>query len=120
METRGARVLRISGRDAQHGRLPSRWTAYIGTFTITAAGALYLHRRTANTGDHRHHRSGAVNTISFSTGLSGNYSLVYTNKLGGSTNWPAVGSSLVGDGNLDSLTHVDTDGAGFYRVVRTP
>jgi len=94
--------------------------SYIGTFTINAAGVLSFTAGPPTPVITGINRSGTVNTISFSTGLGGNYSLLYTNTLGGSTNWPAAGGSLVGDGNIDSLTHVDTDGAGYYRVVRTP
>ncbi|HTB84929.1 MAG TPA: hypothetical protein VK742_14835 [Candidatus Sulfotelmatobacter sp.] len=94
---------------------------YLGTFKITAPGVL-----TFTAGPPQPHvtaitRSGNTSTVSFSTVLSGSYGLVYTNVLGGSvTNWPAVGGSLVGDGNTNSLTHTASGSAGFYGVVRAP
>jgi hypothetical protein len=100
---------------------PAPRDTYIGTFTITAAGALTFTAGPPQPVITGITRSGNANTVSFSTTLSGSYSLIYTNKLGGiSTNWPSVGSSLVGDGNTDSLTHNSSDSAGFYKVVRTP
>lgn len=93
---------------------------YIGTFTIDSLGNLTFTAGPPTPVVTGITRSGSVNTVSFSTGLSGNYSLIYTNKLGGSGSWPAASGSVVGDGNTNSLTHVNTDGAGFYKVVRTP
>ena len=93
---------------------------YIGTFTIDNLGNLTFTAGPPTPVVTGIARSGNTSTVSFSTGLSGNYSLVYTNKLGGSTNWPAVGGSLVGDGNTNSLTYTSADTAGYYRVVRTP
>lgn len=93
---------------------------YIGTFTITAAGVLTFTAGPPTSVVTGVTRSGNTSTVSFSTGLSGSYSLLYTNKISGSTNWPAVGSALVGDGNTNSLTYTSADPAGFFRVVRTP
>jgi hypothetical protein len=95
--------------------------SYIGTFTITAAGALTFTAGPPPPVVTGIKHSGGTSTVSFSTVLSGNYSLIYTNKLGGpSTNWPVVGSSLVGDGNTGSLNYSSADSAGFFKVVRTP
>jgi hypothetical protein len=93
---------------------------YIGTFTITAGGVLTFTAGPPTPVVTGITRSGNLNSVSFSTGLSGNYSLVYTNKIGGSTNWPVAGSSLVGDGNTNSLNYTSADSAGFFKVVRTP
>jgi hypothetical protein len=94
--------------------------SYIGTFTIDNLGNLTFTAGPPTPVVTGITRSGNVNTVSFSTVLSGNYSLIYTNTLGGSTSWPVVGNSLVGDGNTNWLTHVNNDDAGFYKVVRTP
>jgi len=100
---------------------PRPLDAYIGTFTITAGGGLTFTAGPPPPGITSVSRSGNTSTVSFNTVLSGNYSLIYTNTFGGSsTNWPVVGSSLVGDGNNNSLTHFSPDSNGFYRVVRTP
>jgi hypothetical protein len=93
---------------------------YIGTFTIDNLGNLTFTAGPLTPVVTGITRSGGTSTVNFSTGLSSSYSLVYTNKLGGSTNWTAVGSSLVGDGNTNSLTYTSADRVGFFRVVRTP
>ena len=62
-----------------------------------------------------------MNTITFTTVNSGNYSVVYsTSLIGSSTAWPIVSGPVAGDGGNHSLTHATTDASGFYRVVRTP
>jgi hypothetical protein len=94
--------------------------SYIGTFTIDNLGNLTFTAGPPTPVVTGITHSGNVSKVSFSTGLSGNYSLIYTNKLGGSTNWPVVGSSLVGDGNTNSLAYTSADTAGFFKVVRTP
>ncbi len=94
---------------------------YIGTFTIDNLGNLTFTAGPPAPVITGITRSGNTSTVSFSTGLSGNYSLVYTNQLGGgSTNWPVAGSSLVGDGNVNSLTYTGAGTVGFFKVVRTP
>jgi len=94
---------------------------YLGTFTIDNLGNLTFTAGPPTPVVTGITRSGNTNTVSFSTGLSGNYSLLYTNQLRSqSTNWPVVSGPVVGDGNPNWLTHVSTDGAGFYNVVRTP
>jgi hypothetical protein len=94
--------------------------SYIGTFTIDNLGNLTFTAGPPTPVVTGITRAGNVNTVSFTTGLSGNYSLAYTNKLGGPTNWPVVGGSLVGDGNTNSLNYTSADTAGFFKVVRTP
>lgn len=99
---------------------PRPLDAYIGTFTITAGGTLtFVAGPPAPVVTGITHSRGA-STVSFSTTLSGTYSLVYTNNLGSATNWAPIAGGLVGDGNTDSLDHVDGDSVGFYRVIRTP
>jgi hypothetical protein len=93
--------------------------SYIGTFTIDASGNLTFTAGPPAPVITAIARGGGASTVSFSTALSGNYSLLYTNKLGGSTNWPAVGL-LVGDGNIDSLAYASTNTVGFFKVVRSP
>jgi hypothetical protein len=94
---------------------------YVGTFTIDNLGNLTFTAGPPTPSVTGITHSGNTSTVSFTTGLSGNYSLVYTNKLGGpSTNWPAIGGSLVGDGNINSLTSSTADASGFFKVVRTP
>jgi hypothetical protein len=99
---------------------PKPLDSYLGTFTIDAAGTLKFTAGPPAPVITGITRSGGVNTISFSTGISGNYSLVYTNTLGGSAGWTAASGSLVGDGNVNSLAHANAAGTGYYRVVRTP
>jgi hypothetical protein len=94
--------------------------SYIGTFTIDASGNLTFTAGPPTPVITGITQSGAASTISFSTGLSGDYSLVYATDLTGGGNWSAAGGSLVGDGNTNSLTYTSSDNTGFFRVVRSP
>jgi len=93
--------------------------SYIGTFAIDASGNLTFTAGPPSPVITGITRTGSLDTISFSTALGGSYSLIYTNKFAGSGSWPGVSGSLTGDGNVNSLTHQNTDSAGFYKVVRT-
>lgn len=65
-------------------------------------------------------RNGTTNTISFTTVLGGNYSLLTTNSAGISaarSTWPVVGSPLIGDGATDSFTDVTTDSTRYYVIT---
>jgi hypothetical protein len=63
-----------------------------------------------------------VTGVTFTTTVSGNYWLAYTNQLGAPvSSWPVVAGPLPGDGFNDTLTHtITTDTAGFYQVIRSP
>jgi len=65
-------------------------------------------------------RTGTTNTIAFTTGSSGTYTLRGTNSLAsgtGVTNWPPIGSSLAGNGLTNSLKEVTTDSPRFYTIT---
>ena len=100
---------------------PQPLDSYIGTFTITAGGVLTFTAGPPQPVITSITRSGNTSTVNFSTTVSGHYGLVYTNVLGSSlSNWPSVGGPLIGDGNVNSLTHTVSDNAGFYGVIRSP
>jgi hypothetical protein len=64
-------------------------------------------------------RNGTTNTISFTTVSGGTYTLCGTNSAGLSaarTNWPAIGSSLAGNGFTNSLMEVTTNDSHFYII----
>jgi hypothetical protein len=92
--------------------------AYIGTFTIDASGNLTFTAGPPTPVVTGITRSGAISTVSFSTALGGDYSLLYSTELGNSITWSPVGGALVGDGNTNSLNYSEADAAGFFRVVR--
>jgi hypothetical protein len=92
---------------------------YIGTFTIDNLGHLSFTAGPPTPSATGITQAGNTSTVSFSTGLSGNYSLVYANSLT-SGGWSAVGGSLVGDGNTNSLTYTGAGNVGFFKVVRSP
>ena len=94
--------------------------SYVGTFTIDTSGNLTFTAGSPTPVITGIAQTGNTSAISFTTGLSSSYSLEYANDLAGGGNWSAVGSSLVGDGNTNSLTYTSTDNAGFFRVVRSP
>jgi hypothetical protein len=63
---------------------------------------------------------GTTNTISFTTVSGGTYTLRGTNSAGlgtAVTNWPAIGSSLAGDGLTDSLVEVITNSSRLYTIT---
>ncbi|MGA2246110.1 MAG: hypothetical protein ABSH48_14010 [Verrucomicrobiota bacterium] len=93
---------------------------YLGTFTIDNLGNLTFTAGPPTPVIAGITQSGNTSTVSFSTGLSGNYSLVYADSLGGSSSWSVVGTPLVGDGNTNSLSYTSTDNNGFFRLVRSP
>jgi hypothetical protein len=58
-----------------------------------------------------------TNTITFTTVNGGTYNLIGTNILTAArTNWPVLGSSILGDGNPKSLTDVTTNSQRFYSI----
>ena len=101
---------------------PRPSAAYIGSFIAGAAGSLTFVAGPLQPTILGITRAGNVSTVSFTTLPSGNYSLVYTNALGGSiSTWPVVGASVAGDGANHSLTHTNSsDSAGFYGILRSP
>jgi hypothetical protein len=108
--------------------IPKPSAAYVGTFSVDATGALTFvagppaAARVPQPTILGITRAAGVNTVTFTTSVSGNYSLVYTNALGRPvTTWPVVAGPIAGDGASHSLTHtVSTDNAGFYGVLVSP
>lgn len=66
-------------------------------------------------------RAGNVNTISYTTGLYGTYTLRGTNSAGltaAQTNWPAIGSPLTsGDTAVHTVQDTTTDANKFYTIT---
>jgi hypothetical protein len=61
-------------------------------------------------------RTGTTNKVTFTSGPSGTYSLIATNKLGGSTtNWPVI-VSCPGSNGPTVLAEVTTSTNKFYRI----
>jgi hypothetical protein len=89
----------------------------IGTLTITTNGVLTFvagPRASTITGVSR---SGNISTVQFTTTVGNSYSVVYTNTLGGATaTWPVDGTTLIGDGKIDTINRTSSDNAEFYRV----
>jgi len=91
----------------------------VGTFTISANGTLTFvagPRQPVITGGGH---SGNVSTIQFSTTVGNTYSIAYTNALGGAAStWPVDATTLIGDGNTDTLTHTNsTDNQEFFEII---
>jgi len=98
---------------------------YVGYFELTSAGALSFTREAASAPLPPAPqivllaRSGNNSTVFFTTTNGATYTLYYTNAGGLSaptTNWPSSPTTIVGDGNTDSLMNTTTDPARFYRV----
>jgi hypothetical protein len=62
-------------------------------------------------------RTGTTNTITFTTGPTGTYTLCGTNNLAvARTNWPAI-SAISGNSGQRSLTDMDNNGSKFYIIT---
>ncbi|HXB60257.1 MAG TPA: hypothetical protein VNU95_11855, partial [Candidatus Acidoferrales bacterium] len=61
--------------------------------------------------------SGNVSGVQFTTIVGNQYSVAFTNQLGGNAAWPVDTTTLTGDGNIDTINHTNT-GAGqeFYQI----
>jgi hypothetical protein len=84
----------------------------IGTFTITANGALTFVAGPRPSNITAVTRSGNVSTVQFTTTVGNTYSLAYTNVLGGLVaTWPVDATTLIGDGNINTLNHTNSSDA---------
>jgi hypothetical protein len=64
---------------------------------------------------------GGVNTVRFTTTVSGTYQLVYTNAPSAPrSGWAVAAGGVAGDGKIHSLSHTNACSAGFYGVEITP
>jgi len=64
-------------------------------------------------------RKGNITTVSFTTGSSGTYSLLFTNSVGLFTaplSWPVGGTTVSGNGSVQSLQDTTTETNRFYKV----
>lgn len=96
----------------------------LGTFSLGANGVVTFNAASASAPPAPHivriTRAGGTSTVFFTT-TNGTftYTLYYTNTLsnaGSVSNWPASPTTLVGDGNTNSLTDTTADALRFYRV----
>jgi len=90
----------------------------VGTFYLTSGGVLTFVAGPRPSTIVGLSRSGTVSTVQFTTTVGNTYALSYTNSLGGpAATWPVDASTLVGDGNINSISHTTVAGdAEFYRV----
>jgi hypothetical protein len=91
----------------------------IGTFTLTANGVLTFVAGPRASNLIGVTRSGNVSAVQFTTTVGNIYSVAYTNTLGGPVaTWPVDGTTLIGDGNVNTLNHTNTtDNAEFYNIT---
>jgi hypothetical protein len=89
----------------------------IGTFTISANGALAFVAGPRPSSILQVTRAGNVSAIQFTTTVGNTYSLAYTNTLGGATEtWPVDATTLTGNGKVNTISHTSSDDAEFYRI----
>jgi hypothetical protein len=105
--------------------IPKPSATFVGSFTIDTGGNLTFVAGAPQTTQPEIvsvARAGSISTVSFTSVASGNYSLVYTNALGGAiSTWPVVSGPIAGNGGTESLSHTNSaDTAGFYGVLRSP
>jgi hypothetical protein len=98
---------------------------YVGYFELTSAGALTFTREAAAAPVPpapqivQLVRSGSSSTVYFTTTNGPTYTLYYTNSTGLSapvSTWPASATTVVGNGNTNSISDTTSDPARFYRV----
>jgi hypothetical protein len=102
---------------------PKPAESLVGSFIVTTNGALtFVAGPPPSTILGITHSPEGVTGVTFTTTVSGNYWLAYTNQLGAPvSSWPVVAGPLPGDGFNDTLNHtITTDTAGFYEVIRSP
>ena len=91
----------------------------IGTFTINVSGGLTFVAGPRASTIIGVSRSGNVSAVQFTTTVGNTYSVAYTNQLvRGSSPWPVdAGTTLVGDGRINTVTHTNASSAEFYRIA---
>jgi hypothetical protein len=99
------------------GTSPNPPDLLVGTFTAATNGVLTFVAGPRPSTIIGVNHSGNISTIQFTTTVGNSYSVVYTNTLGGATaTWPVDGTTLVGDGRVNTINRTSSDDAEFYRV----
>jgi hypothetical protein len=89
----------------------------VGTFTITSNGVLTFVAGPRQPTITSISRSGNVSSVQFTTTVGNQYSVAYTNQLGGNGVWPVDANTLIGDGNADTINHTNNNqGVEFYQI----
>jgi hypothetical protein len=89
----------------------------VGTFNITSSGVLTFVAGPRSSLISGVSHSSNVSSVQFSTTVGNQYSVAYTNQLGGSATWPVDGTTLTGDGRIDTINHTNTSqSVEFYRI----
>ena len=89
----------------------------VGTFTITASGALKFVAGPRPSTFYSVTHAGTTSTVQFTTTVGNSYSLAYTNKLGGAVStWPVDATTVVGNGRINTINHNSSDAAEFYKI----
>jgi hypothetical protein len=117
--------VRPSGAVDPHTGLISGPGYYVGYFEFSPAGTMTFTRASTNAPPPpppppqitQVKRVGTTSTISFTTTNGATYALYYASSLGQSvTNWPALPTTVTGDGTIKSLSDSTTDSMRFYSV----
>jgi hypothetical protein len=96
----------------------------IGTFTLSSGGVLTFNFSSGTVAapviqNKLTTRVGTTTTVYFSTVANHIYTLYYTNSTGllaPLSKWPTNTTTIVGNGNVESLTDTTTTGTRFYKV----
>jgi len=101
--------------------IPKPADSFVGMFTISAAGQLtFVAGPPAPTLEGIGFSAG-IGSVSFDSIIGGNYWLASTNALGAPVStWPVVSGPVSGTGDIITITHTNSNNAGFYGVIRTP
>jgi hypothetical protein len=100
------------------GYAPGKWLGY---FELSTNGAMtYVAYPSTPAVLASITRSGALTTITYTTGLYGTYTLRGTNNLTSGTvmaNWPAIATLTSGDTATHTITDTTTDNVRFYTIT---
>ena len=59
-----------------------------------------------------------MSTIQFSTTVGNTYTLAHTNVLTAPVaTWPVDTTTVIGDGNVDTITHTNAGSTEFYEII---
>ena len=103
------------------GSTPQPPDNLVGTFQISADGVLTFVAGPRPSNILGFNSKSGVNTVNFTTTVSGTYQLVYANNPSGPrSGWAVAAGSVIGDGRTHSLSHTNASSAGFYGVEIGP
>ncbi len=88
----------------------------VGTFNISASGALTFTAGPTAPTINGITRAGTANSVNYGSTVGVSYQLVSSPTVGAGATWTPVGTAQTGNGSAQFLSDTNTAAAGFYRV----